>query len=911
MLLLQTCLSLVRKYGPVAKVVTAGVLNVVAPGSGALVEMAGNALDAASETAEEVADDQFRRQLLDRLGQSEAELTRLGQLLEYLTGPLVKVCDKAAAFADQADDLPDIIGRAIAADPSLAQVLHQIGGLKEQFSVFQADIRRLADRQDEAAPVYARMNRVADYFDELWQAGIKPKEFVRLLHDRTRAVACIEQGQTGELDNLFLEMRTVAPKAASIPLLEAAASVREFNYPAAQRALATAVRLRPGDGELLELSRRVTTLATRSTPSQPRSPAPPAGPKRLQPGDTLDGWQLEERLGAGGWGQVFRAVRDGQKRALKVMHPELAADARFVQRFKQEIATLQRLPHHPNLVRIEDFGYCVQRQTWYLAMEYIDGPTLERYLTDKGPLTEAQVRKVFADVIDGLAQAHATGIVHRDIKPGNLIFRRSNQRLVFVDFGLAVGVEDFGRTRVGGISVQFAAPEQHYGESATQASDVFCLCAVIHYALNFDKPEQRKPNRFAPRLAPESLREALTRGLAHNLADRLADAGQLRQVFLSMAVPVEPVTPQAPTADPVTDYARWKQQVEELKAQSLRAADIYDYARAVAILEQVPAKHRDNALLAEWTRKRDRLAELWGHVESGWRDMSEDELCDQLGEIVQLHPDHPRAKPWLAQAASTERQKQRLRLRGHQVKIGDVIEVPLSGSVKMKFAWVPPGTSWLGGGDGKPGTQQFTLPQGLWCGVYPVTQAEWQAVMGDNPSHFGGKPQHPVESVSWNRVQEFLAAMNKKLSGSGLVYRLPTEAEWEYICRGGPISQEQSKYSFYFAKSKTDLTPAPTNDLSSRQANFNGNYPVGTAPKGPYLGSTSEVGLYLPNPLGIYDLHGNVWEWTSTEEGSVRVIRGGSWYVNGVFCTASIRFSYGPDDARIDLGCRLLAVPVG
>jgi hypothetical protein len=137
-------------------------------------------------------------------------------------------------------------------------------------------MRRLADRQDEAAPVYARMNRVADYFDELWQAGIKPKEFVRLLHDRTRAVACIEQGQTGELDNLFLEMRTVAPKAASIPLLEAAASVREFNYPAAQRALATAVRLRPGDGELLELSRRVTTLS-HALHAQPAAIARPPG----------------------------------------------------------------------------------------------------------------------------------------------------------------------------------------------------------------------------------------------------------------------------------------------------------------------------------------------------------------------------------------------------------------------------------------------------------------------------------------------------------------------------------------------------------------------------------------------------------------------------------------------------------
>ena len=194
----------------------------------------------------------------------------------------------------------------------------------------------------------------------------------------------------------------------------------------------------------------------------------------------------------------------------------------------------------------------------------------------------------------------------------------------------------------------------------------------------------------------------------------------------------------------------------------------------------------------------------------------------------------------------------------------------------MKFAWVPPGRSWLGGGGGNPGTQEFTLPKGLWCGVYPVTQAEWQAVMGNNPSHFAGNPRHPVEQVSWNDVQEFLQKLNSRLADGGLTFRLPSEEEWEYICRGGPISQAQSAYHFYFARSKTDLTSAPTNDLSSRQANFDGNHPAGSASKGPYLQATSEVGLYLPNPLGIYDLHGNVWEWTSTPEGSSRLIRGGS-----------------------------------
>src|SRR5205085_7976739 len=181
-----------------------------------------------------------------------------------------------------------------------------------------------------------------------------------------------------------------------------------------------------------QLHQQVTALSRRGNTPVDRPAAAAAQPAL---GEVLDGWALERLLGRGGWGQVFRAGKGGRVMALKVMHAELSRDPVFVERFKREIITLARLGKHPHLVEIDTFGYAAEHSCWYFTMEWIDGVSLEQYLAKKGALTVEQAQRLFRDVADGLAVAHGRGVVHRDVKPANILLR-ADSRPVLVDFGL-------------------------------------------------------------------------------------------------------------------------------------------------------------------------------------------------------------------------------------------------------------------------------------------------------------------------------------------------------------------------------------------------------------------------------------------------------------------------------------------
>ena len=195
------------------------------------------------------------------------------------------------------------------------------------------------------------------------------------------------------------------------------------------------------------------------------------------------------------------------------------------------------------------------------------------------------------------------------------------------------------------------------------------------------------------------------------------------------------------------------------------------------------------------------------------------------------------------------------------------------------------------------GPQHKVKVPSFFMGKYPVTQAQWRAIMGDNPSYFKGD-NRPVEQVSWDDCVKFCQEVSSKV---GKDVRLPSEAQWEYACRAGTTTP------FYFG---------PT--LTSELANYDANYTYAKGPKGTYREQTTEVGEFPPNAFGLYDLHGNVWEWCQDDwhdnyEGaptngsswlnnsSIKVMRGGSWYAYPRFCRSADRI-WGTRDYRFNLG---------
>ena len=626
----------------------------------------------------------------------------------------------------------------------------------------------------------------------------------------------------------------------------------------------------PADS-LLEHLRQANAAGLTPAPGKSLSPLtqsvewqpPSSGADAAVPPELADNAQYEilRPIGAGGMGVVYLARNKWLDRleVIKVIGTGLVGKAGVLERFLREIRAAAALSHE-NVVKAysaTQFGDLL-----VFAMEYVAGEDLAKVVQKRGPLPIADACAYARQVALGLQHAHEKGMVHRDIKPSNLILARGDGEEVvkILDFGLAKASSEKGLQR--GLTAEghvlgtpdYIAPEQiTSAASADIRADIYSLGCTLYYLLTGSTPFHAD-NVFL-------LLQAHLTTIAQPVNLRRPQvSGELAAVVARMMA-----------KDPAERYQK-----------------PLEVAQALAPFCTVPDTLPDRAQAGARDRKRllpRRVAATATAIV----------LLGLLALGIGIWFDPP--------------------LPTTPKNDGNAIDASLPATFKnafgMEFVLVGKGTAWLGGGAGEQG-KQVAIAHDFYLGVYEVTQEEWQAVTGVNPSAFartGGDQasvkdipeaelkRFPVEWVSWDDAQAFLKRLNTRKK-DGWTHRLPTAAEWEYACRGGPRADRfDGAFDFYFEKPAQKLLPA--------QANF-----------GNVLKRTCKVGSYLPNRLGLYDMHGNVAEWCDdahrAREGVLqRVVRGGAFDDSADICRAAFGGADPPDTHRTWTGLRVAFVPSG
>jgi formylglycine-generating enzyme required for sulfatase activity len=766
----------------------------------------------------------------------------------------------------------------------------------------------------------------------------------------------------------------------------------------------------------------------------------------LTPGESREypevpGYEILGILGHGGMGVVYRArqLKANRLVALKMIRAVEHATPQDRLRFQIETEAVARL-QHPHIVQLYEVGE-VRGQPFF-SLEFCDGGSLTDQLKKQRP-TPYEGAALIETLARAMHYAHLRGVVHRDLKPGNVLLAGAERLAKITDFGLAKRIDAEARdvSQSGAImgTASYMAPEQAAGKvrDTGPAADVYALGALLYECLTgrppFEGPQQVvlvrvlndepvPPSRLAPKV-PRDLETICLKCLSKEPARRYGSAEELandlRRFQAGEPIRARPVGAVERTVKWVRRHAAvsamaaavllvtvlgvagifWK--YRDAEHQANRATKARDFLASIFQLAETDVKGGNvtvREILAEAETKipaefadqpdlREDLVSTIGKVKRGIGRRVPQAMLLEVRGAVQLQSAAGVLKAAVPQtlvnlddrlSLSADSQVQLVFLADfhkERIKPGREVTIDSKGcepgdavlerdnSVLMTFVRLPKGTFYMGW-NGRPGSAKKTeIEEDFEIAVHDVTQGQWEAIMGHNPSWFSRKSNgrtplldisdeelklFPVETVSWDDVQEFLKKLNEKERGRGYVYRLPTEAEWEYACRGGATSLEECSYHFYLDK--------PTNDLSSEQANFNGHSPLGEAPKGPYLQRPTRVGAYPSNKLGLCDMHGNVWQWTDTAVSSLRlppssrkyvlvlaaqtvtspstpslasattqaltfkrfqvafalrVMRGGNFADDGGGgCRAAYRYGGSPGVWKFDIGFRLARVPI-
>ena len=628
----------------------------------------------------------------------------------------------------------------------------------------------------------------------------------------------------------------------------------------------------------------------------------------------LGKYRILEELGRGGFATVYRALDTTLERevALKVLDPLLMRDETWVEHFHREAKAVARLKHS-HIVTIYEIGEAGGRL--FIAMELVEGPGLNDFIAERGHLSWGETLNILAQVADALEYAHGEGILHRDLKPGNILLdlRRG---VVLTDFGFArlVGESSMSVSVSGGVvgTPQYIAPEVWRDENPCPQTDLYALGCVVYEMLTgevlflgktpaavmtkhlMDGPQF--PTEW-PRGVPAGVAEVLGRALAREPQERHPGAVEL---VVALRGAVQPIVVTQPEAEPAAEVASRPE-------------------APPPVAQPVPRSVRPKQ------REREDVPWAWGAGVAGLLVLVAllcagvvvgPRLLDLISAPTEMPTELPTEVPTRVPTQAPTEQPTEKPIEAPteepapegapaNASLGDTWVRPTDDVVMV---YVPGGEfemgSTEGGSDERP--VHMVVLDDFWIDRTEVTNEQYRRCVeaGDceppadsdsytRDSYYGNSAydDYPVIYVSWFQAVDYC-----EWAGG----RLPTEAEWEYAARGPEVS-------VYPWGDEWDK-----NRLNSGEG-------------GP--GDTTEVGSYPAGVswCGALDMAGNVWEWvadwygeypsgrqvnpTGSSSGASRVLRGGSWSLDRSRARSAYRSGSSPGDRFIDFGFRCCVSP--